>query len=104
MSPFMLSCGMNVKKVGSSGQVSLGKEYAGRTVVMESPEEGVWIIRTAQVIPDNERWLHEEPATSKILAGIEWAKVTETTATDLDAFEADIRARWQAKHGQALDE
>ena len=95
---------MNVKRVGASGQVSLGKEYAGRTVVMESPEEGVWIIRTAQVIPDNERWLHEEPANRKILAGLEWAKATQAAATDLDAFEDDIRARWQAKHGQALDE
>lgn len=100
----MLSCGMNVKKVGTSGQVSLGKEYAGRTVVVESPEEGVWIIRTAQVIPDNERWLHEEPASSKVAAGLEWANATQAAPTDLDAFEDDIRARWEAEHGQALDE
>lgn len=30
-----------VKQVGTSGQISPGKEFAGRTVLMESPEAGV---------------------------------------------------------------
>jgi hypothetical protein len=91
---------MNIKTVGASGQISLGKEYAGRTVVVETPEEGVWVIRTAQVIPDNERWLHQEPARSKVAAGLAWARATPAEKTDLDAFEADIHARREAKHAQ----
>jgi hypothetical protein len=81
---------MTVKTVGASGQISLGKEYAGRTVIVENPEEGVWIIRTAQVIPESERWLHEEPAKSKLEAGLSWAAETPAAATDLDAFEAEV--------------
>lgn len=100
----MLLCSMSVKRVGSSGQISLGKEYAGRTVVMESPEEGVWIIRTAQVIPDNELWLHEEPAKRKLEAALSRAREYPATPTDLDEFEDDIRSRWEARHGQTLDE
>lgn len=46
-----------VKVIGTNGQISLGKQYAGRQVLVEEPEPGVWLIRTATVIPDNERWL-----------------------------------------------
>ena len=93
-----------VKTIGQSGQLSLGKEYAGRTVVVETPEEGVWVIKTAQVIPDNELWLHQEPTKTKIAEGLEWAREHPTQATDLDSFEADIRKRWEAEHGEPLEE
>ncbi|SAJ97027.1 hypothetical protein [Burkholderia multivorans] len=48
----------SVKVVGSSGQISLGKEFAGRQVLIEEREPGVWLVRTAVVIPENEAWLH----------------------------------------------
>ena len=55
-----------IKLVGSNGQISLGKQYAGRHVLVEESEPGVWIVRTATVIPGNERWLHEPaPSASK---------------------------------------
>ena len=44
-----------VKSIGKSGQISLGKEHAGKKVLVENPEPGVWVIRTATIIPDNER-------------------------------------------------
>ncbi len=47
-----------VKTIGSSGQISLGKQWAGRTVVVDELEPGVWSIKTAQVIPDNELVAH----------------------------------------------
>jgi putative transposon-encoded protein len=36
---------MEVKTIGSSGQISLGKQYAGRTVTVEQVAEGVWTIK-----------------------------------------------------------
>ena len=30
-----------VKSIGTSGQISLGKEHAGRKVLVENPEPGV---------------------------------------------------------------
>jgi hypothetical protein len=30
-----------IKTIGHSGQLSLGKAYAGRTVIIDTPEEGV---------------------------------------------------------------
>ena len=44
-----------IKSIGSSEQISLGKEYAGRQVLVETPEPGVWVIRTATAVPDNEK-------------------------------------------------
>ncbi len=49
-----------VKVVGANGQISLGKKYAGRQVIVEEREPGVWLLRTATVIPDNEAWLDEQ--------------------------------------------
>ena len=40
----------SVKVIGVNGQISLGKQYAGRQVLVEEQEAGVWLIRTATVI------------------------------------------------------
>lgn len=72
-----------VKTIGSSGQISLGKQYAGRTVTVEETERGVWIIKTAQVIPDNERWLHTPEAKASLDRALEWASQHEPAESDL---------------------
>ncbi len=62
-----------LKLVGSNGQISLGKQYAGRHVLVEESELGVWIVRTATVIPDNERWLHESGAAADLQRAMAWS-------------------------------
>ena len=74
-----------LKLVGGNGQISLGKRYAGRHVLVEETEPGVWIVRTAIVIPDNESWLHEAAAASDLQAAMEWS--TSHEPTDLDLSE-----------------
>jgi len=81
----------SVKTVGTSGQISIGKEYAGRTVLIDRIEDGVWLIKTAQIIPDSERWVHEEPAKSRIDQAIAWAKENRPVKTDLGKLSAKIR-------------
>lgn len=72
-----------VKVVGTNGQISLGKQYAGRQVLVEEREPGVWIVRTATVIPDNERWLHEPQAAVDLQAAMEWSAAHAATDTDI---------------------
>jgi putative transposon-encoded protein len=55
-----------VKSIGASGQISLGKEFAGRQVLIESPAKGVWIIRTATITPDHEPWPEEIKALTRL--------------------------------------
>ena len=80
-----------VKIIGASGQISLGKEYAGQPVLIEEVEKGVWLIKTATIIPDNELWLHEEPAKSKIERAIAWAEKNEPAELDIEDLDARIQ-------------
>ena len=64
---------VSVKVVGANGQISLGKQFAGRQVLVEEQEAGVWLIRTATVVPDNERWLHAPAAASDLSNALSWA-------------------------------
>lgn len=84
----------SIKTIGSNGQISLGKHYAGRQVLVEEQEQGVWLIRTVTVIPDNERWLHEANASHDLTQALAWAKMhpasdgkTETLLEKLNAGE-----------------
>ena len=80
-----------IKRVGASGQISLGKEFAGRTVVVDQREPGVWVIKTAQTIPDSELWLHQPDQADRLnraLLSMEQAPVQ----ADLDALERHLKA------------
>lgn len=74
-----------VKVVGTNGQISLGKQYAGRQVLVEEQEPGVWLVRTATVIPDNERWLYQDAAASSLHEALDWAQ--NNPASDANASE-----------------
>lgn len=76
-----------VKTVGSNGQISLGKQFAGRQVLVEEYESGVWHIRTATVIPDNERWLHDNPQTLRDLeTALAWSLANPPDDSNVDAI------------------
>ena len=75
----------SVKVVGTNGQISLGKQFAGRQVLIEEQEPGVWLVRTATVVPDNESWLHQPKAAADMQNAIQWAQTNEPTDSKLDA-------------------
>lgn len=81
-----------VKVIGTNGQISLGKQYAGRQVLVEEPEPGVWLIRTATVIPDHERWLHAPQAAADLERALAWAQANPPTDANLDATLERLRA------------
>ncbi len=64
----------SVKVVGTNGQISLGKQFAGRQVLVEETEPGVWLVRTATVLPDNESWLHQPAAAAALQQSVSWAQ------------------------------
>jgi hypothetical protein len=76
----------SVKVVGANGQISLGKQFAGRQVLVEEREPGVWMVRTATVIPDNERWLHEPQAAADLRSALAWAAANPATDSNTDAL------------------
>jgi len=64
----------HVKVVGSNGQVSLGKEFAGKMVLIDQIEEGTWIIKAGEFIPDSEKWLYQGNNLSKLEKALKWAE------------------------------
>jgi hypothetical protein len=89
-----------IKTVSPSGQISLGKKYAGKTVIIEQPKEGEWNIKTGATIPENELWMHEEPTKTKIWEALEWAATHKPQATDLDEFEKMILAKLEEREAR----
>ena len=85
----MNSARLVAKQVGRSGQISLGKEYAGRTVLIDSSEPGVWVIKTAQTIPDSELWLHQPEALARLDRAL-LAMGEAPSAADLHALEQHL--------------
>lgn len=74
---------LTVKVIGANGQLSFGKRFAGRQVLIEEQEPGVWLVRTATVIPDNERWLHLPQHAADLEQALAWAQANP--AEDADA-------------------
>ena len=75
----------SVKVVGANGQISLGKEFAGRQVLVEEREPGVWLIRTALVVPENELWLREPQAKDDLQRALQWTQHNPPKESDPDA-------------------
>ncbi len=80
-----------VKVVGRNGQISLGKEFAGRQVLVEEREPGVWLVRTATVVPDNERWLHEPQAAADLQAALAWSTTHAPADEGVDRYLDEMR-------------
>jgi hypothetical protein len=77
---------ISVKVVGSSGQISIGKENAGRQVQVEEREPGVWIVKAVVVVPQNELWVHEPRVQHKLQSAISWAKENRPVESNPDAL------------------
>lgn len=76
-----------IKVVGKSGQISLGKSYAGKTLRVEHHRGGT-IILTAVAVPKTQRWTLEEPHRSRIRRGLAWASTATPVESGVDDFVA----------------
>jgi len=71
-----------IKVVGKSGQISLGKRYAGRTLELQRLEDGSILLRAVAVVPESQLWTLEEPDRSRIARGLAWAGGTAPRETN----------------------
>jgi hypothetical protein len=54
-------------------------------VLVEEQEPGVWLVRTATVLPDNERWLHEPKAAADLARALDWSRSNAASDAAADA-------------------
>ena len=81
-----------IKTVGRSGQIALGKEYAGRHVLIDQPEPGVWVIKLGTFVPDNEQWLLESEVQREVDEAITWAEHHPPQPSDLNELATQIES------------
>jgi hypothetical protein len=92
--------GAEIKVVGKSGQISLGKKYAGKTLRLLRRDDGSILITSVAMVPESQLWTLEEPHRSRIARGLAWATETAPQETDLDKL-LRRRARRSARPRRA---
>jgi hypothetical protein len=82
-----------VKTIGAGGQIYLGKKFAGQHVLVTQTETGVWQIKTADVIPHNERFWHQPEVEKQMQEALaESARQTARASTEEEMEELFARA------------
>ena len=74
------------KTVGKSGQISLGKSYAGKPFRLERFKDGRIVLTAVTMVPDSQLWTLREPHRSRIERGLAWAAETKPQETDIDTL------------------
>jgi hypothetical protein len=72
-----------LKRVGQSGQISVGRELAGKLLRMEQLEDGRLLLTPVVDVPENQLWTLREPDKSRIERGLAWAAESPPKETDL---------------------
>ena len=75
-----------IKVVGKSGQISLGKRYAGKTLELERLEDGSLLLRAVAMVPESQLWTLQEPHRSRIGKGLAWAAQNPPRESDPDTL------------------
>lgn len=81
---------MEIKIVGKSGQISLGKAMAGMNFIMEKLTDGDILLKHAVVVPVNERWLHDPAMKQQLARADEWMRNNPAKETSLAEFEGRL--------------
>lgn len=77
-----------IKQVGMSGQITIGKKYAGKTVqVIEDEKEGKIILLLGSFIPENERWIYTEPHYSQLQESLKYIATHPPQETKLSSLK-----------------
>ena len=79
---------MEIKTVGKSGQISLGKGFAGKTLRLQRQSDGSILLTPVAMIPESQLWTLQEPHRTSIERGLAWAAANPPSETDLDELLA----------------
>jgi putative transposon-encoded protein len=77
-----------VKTIGAGGQIYLGKEFAGQHVLVTQTQQGVWQVKTADIIPHNERFWHQPVVAQEMETAFKDLQETPAQANTPEEIEA----------------
>ena len=82
-----------LKRVGQSGQISVGRELAGKLLRLEQLGDGRLLLTPVVDVPESQLWTLTEPHKSRIERGLAWAKRTPPKETDVAALISRAKRR-----------
>ena len=100
----MSTTSTELKTVGKSGQISLGKSFAGKTLRLQRQADGSILLTPVAVIPESQLWTLQEPHRSAIERGMAWAAENPPAETDLDELVAGSGRLVETKHPHGTSE
>ena len=84
--------GSEIKVVGKSGQISLGKQYAGKALRVDHRGDGTIVLTAVAVVPESQLWTLQEPDRSRIARGLTWASTVAPKESDLESLKRPRKA------------
>ena len=100
----MSASSSELKTVGKSGQISLGKGFAGKTLRLQRQADGSILLTPVAVIPESQLWTLQEPHRSAIERGMAWAAENPRAETDLDELLTRQERRSKVKRSRGSSE
>jgi hypothetical protein len=85
-----------VKRVGQSGQISIGRQLAGKLLRLEQLEDGRLLLTPVVDIPESQLWTLRAPHKARIERGLAWAAATPAKETAVAAIVARAKRRKNA--------
>jgi len=82
-----------IKRVGQSGQISIGRDLAGKLLRLEQLDGGRLLLTPVVDVPESQLWTLSEPHKSRIERGLAWAAANPPSETDVDALVAKAARR-----------
>ena len=80
-------------KVPGNGQVSIGKDWAGKEVQIEVLSESQILITAGAFIPDSNKTFYSKEAISQLEDFNQWSKTNEPKKTDLKKLKAKLGSK-----------
>lgn len=85
----------SLKTVGSSGQISIGKAYAGKILRVTLQEDGSLLLTPVVAVPERQLWTLQAEAQAAVARGMAFAAAHPPSESDLDGLIATA----MAEHG-----
>ncbi|HMJ51076.1 MAG TPA: hypothetical protein VK540_03350 [Polyangiaceae bacterium] len=80
-----------IKRVGQSGQISIGRALAGKLLRLEQLEGGRLLLTPVVDVPESQIWTVSVPHKSRIERGLAWAAANPAKETDVGAVVAKAK-------------
>ena len=83
--------------VPANGQISIGKSWAGRQIMVEEIGEDEIRISSGIFVPDSQRTFHTEEAKESLAAFNKWEAKNPPEATDVGSLFSSLKKKKRAR-------